>query len=230
MSTARTGNGKPANFCADSADERPPFDVPSRFAKNFRRGLTHIAETSNQNARHGAYTAAGAISISVKRIVLHCANLFESNQFKQGEESHHDLDARRRGGKQFRKSHGRSVGDALQNLLDLVRDRKIFAENLRKFSRASTRLSTIWNALINWKIPTSPRRSGALVSVVGAAIARKYFFLLELRATCSCCCRFLELLVFDQLPDQFPARIVFVDIFLGRLLIHRQQTATLPDK
>ena len=49
----------------------------------------------------------------------------------------------------------------------------------------------------------------------------------ELRATCRLRRRFLELLVFDQLPDQFPARIVLFGIFLRRLLIDRQQAAAL---
>ena len=37
--------------------------------------------------------------------------------------------------------------------------------------------------------------------------------------------RFLELFVFDQLPDQIPARIVFIRLFIGRLLIDRKQAA-----
>ena len=37
--------------------------------------------------------------------------------------------------------------------------------------------------------------------------------------------RFLELFVFDQLPDQIPARIFFIDILLRRLLIDREQAA-----
>ena len=38
------------------------------------------------------------------------------------------------------------------------------------------------------------------------------------------CGRVLELLVFDQLPDQFPARVVLFRFFFGRLLIEREQT------
>ena len=37
--------------------------------------------------------------------------------------------------------------------------------------------------------------------------------------------RFLEFLVFDQLPNQIPARIIFVRILFRRLLIDRQQAA-----
>ena len=37
----------------------------------------------------------------------------------------------------------------------------------------------------------------------------------------------LELLVFDQLPDQIPARIVSSRFFIGRLLIDRKQAAAL---
>ena len=39
--------------------------------------------------------------------------------------------------------------------------------------------------------------------------------------------RFLEFFVFDQLPDQIPARIVLVDVLLRRLLIDREQAAAL---
>ena len=42
--------------------------------------------------------------------------------------------------------------------------------------------------------------------------------------------RFLEFLVFDQLPDQIPARIVFVGIFVRRLLIDREQDCGSSDK
>ena len=64
------------------------------------------------------------------------------------------------------------------------------------------------------RVDSRARRSGA----------RKNSFLfqgarLQLRG------RFLELLVFDQLPDQIPARIVFFGIFVRRLLIDRQQAA-----
>jgi len=38
----------------------------------------------------------------------------------------------------------------------------------------------------------------------------------------------LELLVFDQLPDQLPARVVFVGIFFRRLLVGRQKAAAFP--
>jgi len=38
--------------------------------------------------------------------------------------------------------------------------------------------------------------------------------------------RILELLVFDELPDQIPPRIVFFRIFVRRLLIDREQTST----
>ena len=41
---------------------------------------------------------------------------------------------------------------------------------------------------------------------------------------------FLELFVFDQLPDQFPARIVLFRFLLGRLLIDRKQAAALDVK
>src|SRR5437773_10461432 len=41
---------------------------------------------------------------------------------------------------------------------------------------------------------------------------------------------FLELFVFDQLPDQFPARIVLLRFFLGWLLIDRKQAAALDVK
>ncbi len=41
---------------------------------------------------------------------------------------------------------------------------------------------------------------------------------------------FLELFVFDQLPDQFPARIVLFRLLLGRLLIDRKQAAALDVK
>ena len=37
--------------------------------------------------------------------------------------------------------------------------------------------------------------------------------------------RFFEFLVFDKLPDQFPTRVIFLRIFLGRQLIDRQQAA-----
>ena len=39
--------------------------------------------------------------------------------------------------------------------------------------------------------------------------------------------RFLEFLVFDQLPDQVPARIVLIGVLLRRLLVDRQQAAAL---
>ncbi len=38
---------------------------------------------------------------------------------------------------------------------------------------------------------------------------------------------FLEFLVFDQLANQIPARIVFFGVFFRRLLIDRKQTAAL---
>src|SRR5437773_6061666 len=41
---------------------------------------------------------------------------------------------------------------------------------------------------------------------------------------------FLELFVFDQLPNQFPARIVLLRFFLGWLLIDRKQAAALDVK
>ena len=162
-----------------------------------------------------------------KRIALHRANLFETNQFKQGKESYHDLDARCGGREQFRKTHGSSRPRRVAESASILSETVKFSPKISVSLLAlSTRLITIWNALINWKIPTSPRRSGALVSVVGAAIARKYLFLLEL-PDLQLLRRFLELLVFDQLPNQFPARIIFVDIFLRRLLIDRQQAAAL---
>ncbi len=75
-------------------------------------------------------------------------------------------------------------------------------------------------------MPTSPSGSGArsAASRAGARPARKSVpapagALLQLRG------RFLEFLVFDQLPNQVPARIVFVGIFFRRLLIDRQQAA-----
>ena len=36
---------------------------------------------------------------------------------------------------------------------------------------------------------------------------------------------FLEFLVFDQLANQIPARIIFIDIFFWRLLIDREKAA-----
>ena len=56
--------------------------------------------------------------------------------------------------------------------------------------------------------------------------AHENIFLLE-RAIVQLRGGFLELFVFNQLPDQFPARIVLFRFLLGRLLIDRKQAAAL---
>ena len=81
--------------------------------------------------------------------------------------------------------------------------------------------------MINWKIPTSPSESGAAAIASAPPGSRKKIRScselpdLQLRGC------FLELLVFDQLPNQIPARIILVRIFLRRLLIDRKQAAAL---
>ena len=97
----------------------------------------------------------------------------------------------------------------------------------RKSSRASTRLITVWKALISWKIPTSPKRQrSAAIAIEARRFAHEHPFLLELPHL-QLRGGFLELLVFDQLPNQIPARIIFLRIFVRRLLIDRQQAAAL---
>ena len=87
------------------------------------------------------------------------------------------------------------------------------------------RLSTAWKALISWKMPTSPRRSGAASDGLHPVrFANENAFLLQL-AHLQLRRGFLEFFVFDQLPDQIPARIVFLRVFLRRLLIDGQQAA-----
>jgi hypothetical protein len=127
----------------------------------------------------------------------HCRDrrgLDNDNQFERREERHHGFHPRRHLGKQLRELQRRPAGHLPQDRLDLVGHREVFAENFPQILARFDALDTVWSALINWKIPTSPSGNGALAKSATASPARANIRSCSRSRVCNCAAASLNFL------------------------------------
>src|SRR5215475_5906005 len=158
----------------------------------------------------------------VEHFPLQRAHLVQPDQFEQCQKLDHDLNSRHDLAEQLGKSDGRPIGDAFEDFLDLFRNGESFAKDFSQILSGFDAFDHFLKSVDQLENSNLVQRQWRIESRRTAAIACKDSLLLE-RAIVQLHGRFLELFVFNQLTDQVPARIVFVDILFGRLLIEREQ-------
>src|SRR5205807_3753580 len=159
----------------------------------------------------------------VEHLRLQRAHLVQADQLEQGQERNDDLNPRDDLAKQFGKTHRRSVAHALQDILNFIGHTEPFAKD---FLQVLSRLDPFDYFLKCMDQLENSNFVQRQWRVCNRDIAGEDSFLFE-RAIVQLRSGLFELLVFDQLANQIPARIVLFGIFLRRLLIERKQAAAL---
>src|SRR6267154_1637402 len=207
---------------------RPGNDFPSFLCKSPGRGAPDVTAARNQNARHFISGGSGNLNLA-KLTRLDRPHLLQANQFEKREKRNHDFNARRHFREQLGKFQCSTLADAGQNRFDFIGDSVVLAENLLQFLPRFHSFDHVLEGVDQLKNSHLAQKERARALRGGDSAAHENIFLLE-RAIVQLRGGFLELFVFDQLPDQFPARIVLFRFLLGRLLIDRKQAAALDVK
>src|ERR1039458_394178 len=162
-----------------------------------------------------------------KRLALHSGDLFETDQFEQRKKGHHHFGTAGNALEQFGKSKARTLAERPHQVLDLLADRPFVFEDVPPVFRSAEPLEDDVDGVDQVEDGGFRARGLLRRKFQFAGCARENVFLpgfedLELRRG------ILEFLVFDQLADQFPARVfALIFAFHLRLLLNGQQFAAL---
>src|ERR1035437_1525726 len=193
--------------------------------RGIRRLWTRISTCDGRGLSQGRRDSADLNF--AKRLALHSGYLLETDQFEQRKKGHHHFGTAGNALEQFGKSKARTLAERPHQVLDLLADRPFVFKDVPPVFRPAEPLEHDVDGVDQVEDGGFRTRGLLRRKFQFAGRARENVFLpgfedLELRRG------ILEFLVFDQLADQFPARVfALIFAFHLRLLVNGQQFAAL---